>query len=288
MLQSMTGFGKAEFENNEIKIDVEIKSLNSKSLDLRIKLPNISAEKELIIRSYFSKFLTRGKIDCTINIENKLQKGNYSINQDVFDKYYSEFDKVVYKHGKNMKDINYYEIIMNLPEVVSGKEILMDKDWDNIFGTIETATKKFNEFRIQEGKSIENDLNLCLKNIENSFLQIPNFEQERIDIMRNRIISFFNENNLTPDKDRLESEMIFYIEKYDINEEKTRLSNHLKYFAETLKEENAGKKLSFITQEIGREINTIGSKANNFEIQKLVVQMKDELEKIKEQLSNIL
>jgi uncharacterized protein (TIGR00255 family) len=284
----MTGFGKAEFENNEIKIDVEIKSLNSKSLDLRIKLPNISAEKELIIRNYISKNLTHGKIDCTITIENKLLKGNYSINQEIFDKYYGEFDKVVYKYGKNMKDINFYPILMSLPEVVSSKEITMDKDWDNIYQTLEKATNNFLDFRKQEGKSIENDLVKCIDNIEFALKDVPKFEKERGETMRNKILSFFKEQNLAVDKDRLESEMIFYIEKFDINEEKIRLSNHLKYFIETLVENNVGKKLNFIAQEIGREINTMGSKANHFEIQKLVVKMKDELEKIKEQTLNIL
>lgn len=284
----MTGYGKAEFENEKVKIEVEIKSLNSKGFDFKIKFPNIPADKEMYIRNLVSKKAIRGKIDCTIKVEAKNNEGKFKINENVFDKYYNQFNALNKKYGTFVEEVNFYQILMNLPEVIENNDVETEEFWPFVFSTIGKALESFNQFRLQEGKATNEVIVNSANNIQQLLNKVPDFEQQRIDNLKNKLKTSLDDSKLSVDSDRFESEIIYYIEKFDINEEKVRLSNHLKYFGETLNEEASGKKLNFITQEMGREINTLGSKANHFEIQKLVVGMKDELEKIKEQVLNIL
>ena len=284
----MTGFGKANLENDSIKIEVEIKSLNSKGFDLKIKFPNISAEQEMKMRKIISEKLFRGKIDCFVKVEYKQNQGNYQINEKIFDKYYSQFSGITKKYGKFPEEVNVFEILMKLPEVIENQKYESPEMWELIYETIEKATQNLIEFRNQEGKATEEDLLNNIEKINDNLLKIPEFEQERIEKLRNKLEKALEDNKLNVNSEKFESELVYYIEKFDINEEKIRLSNHLKYFKETIKEQKSGKKLNFISQEMGREINTLGSKAHHFEIQKFVVGMKDELEKIKEQILNIV
>ncbi len=288
MIKSMTGFGKAEFENDNVKIEVQIKSLNSKVLDLKIKFPNIPAENELKIRNIISAEVSRGKIDCEIKLQPKGNEGKFKINDKIFDKYYKQFISLNKKYGTFVEEVNFYQILMNLPEVIESEEIEISEIWETIYNAVKEAVKNLNEFREQEGQATKKVFLNSIEAIKQHLNTVPNFENERIETMRQKLHKALKDNKLDIDNERFESEIIYYIEKFDINEEKVRLANHLKYFLETLEQENTGKKLNFITQEMGREINTMGSKANNFEIQKLVVAMKDELEKIKEQILNIL
>ena len=288
MIKSMTGFGKTNFENDLIKIEVEIKSLNSKGFDLKIKFPNILAEQEMKIRNLLSKSLFRGKIDCSIKIEYKQNQGNYQINEEIFDKYYKQFTGITKKYGKFPEEVNVFEILMKFPEVIENQEYENTEMWELIYETIQNASQKLVDFRTQEGEATQKGLLINIAKIDDNLTIIPQFEQERIEKMRLKLKKALDDNKLDINNDRFESELVYYLEKFDINEEKIRLANHLKYFKETLRENESGKKLNFITQEMGREINTLGSKANHFEIQKLVVGMKDELEKIKEQILNIV
>lgn len=288
MIKSMTGFGRAILENDKLKVEVEIKSLNSKIFDLKIKFAEMTAFQEMEIRNILSKKLVRGKVDCNIKLDLKTNVGSFSINDNVFDKYYKEFSKLNKKYGTFVEEVNFYQILMNLPEVVENKEPETEEFWDSIKNTIEKAADKLDEFRHQEGKATKEHFKSCLNNIDENLKKVLEFEQERVENMRKKLKIALEENKLNVNSDRFESELIYYIEKFDINEEKIRLANHLKYFQETMQEANSGKKLNFITQEIGREINTMGSKANHFQIQRLVVSMKDELEKIKEQVLNVI
>ncbi len=288
MLQSMTGFGKANFEDENITIDVEIKSLNSKNFDLRLKNGFLSAENEMEIRQILYQKLTRGKIECFISLELKNIKGKYSINENIFEKYYNQLKKISKNYQNNLVNTDFLSIIMHLPEIMEANDFDINAEWNYIKNTVNEAAEKLVEFRKQEGAATANVLKTYIENIKKYLQKVPDFEMERIDLIRKKIENSFADTNLNIEKERLEAELIYYLEKYDIQEEKNRLSNHLKYFLETLNQENTGKKLGFITQEMGREINTLGSKANHFEIQKLVVMMKDELEKIKEQILNIL
>jgi uncharacterized protein (TIGR00255 family) len=284
----MTGFGKANFEDENITIDVEIKSLNSKNFDLRLKNGFLSAENEMEIRQILYQKLTRGKIECFISLELKNIKGKYSINENIFEKYYNQLKKISKNYQNNLVNTDFLSIIMHLPEIMEANDFDINAEWNYIKNTVNEAAEKLVEFRKQEGAATANVLKTYIENIKKYLQKVPDFEMERIDLIRKKIENSFADTNLNIEKERLEAELIYYLEKYDIQEEKNRLSNHLKYFLETLNQENTGKKLGFITQEMGREINTLGSKANHFEIQKLVVMMKDELEKIKEQILNIL
>ena len=288
MLQSMTGFGKADLENDSLKIEVEIKSLNSKGFDLKIKFPNIPAEQEMKIRNILSKKLIRGKIDCNVKVEYKANQGKYQINEEIFDKYYRQFTGIAQKYGKFPEEVNTYDIIMSLPEIIESQDFETSEMWDLIIETIENATENLINFRKQEGEATKKDLLNNVNKINELLLKVPEFEQDRINNIKNKLKTALEENKLNINSERFESELIYYLEKFDINEEKIRLANHIKYFKETILEPNSGKKLNFIGQEMGREINTMGSKANHFEIQRLVVSMKDELERIKEQVLNIL
>jgi uncharacterized protein (TIGR00255 family) len=292
MLKSMTGFGKAIKEYKEKKITIEIKSLNSKQSDINIKLPVHFREKELFLRNEINQCLNRGKIDLSVWIDGSENGKNIQFNEPLILEYYRQLDKISKKLGRTLDDEQVLHMIMRLPDVLKTETQTVDEnEWDVIFATVQEALVQLNQFRVQEGNVLEQDFIMRIDIISNLLTKIEPFENERIIKIRERINQNLQETIETKqiDNNRLEQEIILYVEKLDITEEKIRLKNHCSYFIETMqKEEFAGKKLGFIAQEIGREINTIGSKANHVEIQKVVVQMKDELEKIKEQLLNIL
>jgi uncharacterized protein (TIGR00255 family) len=291
MLQSMTGYGKSTFEKETCKIAVEIKTLNGKQLDLYIKLPNNYKEKESILRNEISKNIERGKIDVTISVEITNNESNYKINTEVLKSYYNQLKSIDFLPTSEMQN-NWLEILLKLPESIKSDNNHADElVWEYIFNTFMQALKSVSQFREQEGIALMESLKINIHKIESAIPKIENFEPLRIDAMKKKLSALISQNipDSQTDKNRLEQEIIYYIEKFDINEEKVRLKNHCKYFITTMENEcSVGKKLGFIAQEIGREINTIGSKANDFEIQKIVVEMKDELEKAKEQLMNVL
>ncbi len=288
MIKSMTGFGKSNYISEDLNIEVEIKSLNSKNYDLKIKSPNLPAEKEIAIRNIIYKKLFRGKIECNIKLQLNTKYGEYKINEKMFDNYYNQFSELTNKYGNSIEEVNFYEILMNLPEIIEHNDNFSQEVWNLIINLIDKTTEKLTKFRIQEGKSTEKDLIKYLTNIENYLSEVSKYEPERIKNLKNKIYTAFNENKLELENEKLEKELIYYLEKFDISEEKSRLKNHIIYFKKTLKEKYPGKKLNFISQEMLREMNTMGAKANHFDIQHLVVSMKDELEKIKEQVLNIL
>ncbi len=290
MLKSMTGYGKSNFENEEKKVTIEVKSLNSKQLDVNIKLPPLYREKEIGLRNIISKRVSRGKIEVVINADTKSVKNTPLINDEIVKSYYTQIMKLR-EEADLIDSSDLLSVIMRLPDTLKiEKEELNDNEWNGIEYALNKAIDEFENFRNQEGANLEKDIIKRIGNILNSLNSIDSFEKERINNIKGRIqknsIEFLN--GIEIDKNRFEQELLFYIEKIDITEEKVRLQNHCSYFLETIKDENPGKKLGFISQEIGREINTIGSKANDMNIQKIVVEMKDELEKVKEQLMNVL
>ena len=287
----MTGFGKATCELPGKKISIEIKSLNSKQLDVSMRLPNIYREKDLVLRNEIANKLGRGKVDVGFYIDFLGNEKNTSINAQVIENYFNQLSPIADKLGLNDKT-DILRAIMPLPDTIKTEQAELDEEeWKKIAETFSEALNCLNEFRNQEGQSLKNDITSRIENIRSLSLQVEPYEKERIEKIRERILDQLNElkEKIKVDQNRFEQEMIFYLEKLDITEEKVRLANHLDYFLETIaNEQMVGKKLGFITQEIGREINTLGSKANHSEVQKLVIQMKDELEKIKEQNLNIL
>jgi len=290
-MKSMTGFGKTVLELPDKKITFEIKSLNSKQFDLNTRIPGAIKEKEMVIRSLVSSELERGKIDLSIFMEKTSESSNYSFNKDLAKTYYKELLSVA--EEIDQKNFNaYLPLIVNLPDVMKPEINSIDpNEWTEIKKAILESINLLNEFRKQEGNSLEKIIKKQIHNILDLLDEVPQFEKKRINTIRERInknlVGFANDKNI--DQNRLEQEIIYYLEKIDVTEEKVRLKKHCEYFLETIEEERSvGKKLNFISQEIGREINTLGSKANDVDIQKIVVQMKDELEKIKEQLFNIL
>ncbi|MDL2240690.1 YicC family protein [Bacteroidales bacterium OttesenSCG-928-K22] len=286
----MTGFGKTHFFFNGKKVNVEIKSLNSKQLDFNSKLPSIYKEKEFEIRSLISQELLRGKIELLIYCEQEEGEKRHSINRNVAMKYFEEIKEL--ENALKLKPAEeYVPIILKLPEVVEfPNEEVSEDELKELYKCVNECIFEVKSFRAQEGKSLEADFKTRINKILDFLTEISPYEQNRIETIKERIINQLNTLKDTMyDKNRFEQEMIYYLEKIDITEEKVRLKNHCVYFLETLAEnESKGKQLSFITQEIGREINTIGSKANDMNIQQFVIKMKDELEKIREQLSNIL
>lgn len=291
MIRSMTGYGKAECELSQKKITIEIKSLNSKQLDVNTRFPGVYREKDLEIRKEISDKLIRGKIDFSLYAESMGVESNAAINSAIVKSYYRQLSEISGELGLTMNE-SALQIIMGLPEVVKTEREELDEDeWKMILATIQEALLTLDNFRIREGISLQTDIILNTNMITSLLAQVGQYEQERSDRVKGRIVDGLKELSGTDsiDNNRLEQEMIFYLEKLDLNEEKVRLGNHCVYFLETLElDEPVGKKLGFIAQEIGREINTLGSKANHMEIQKLVIQMKDALEKIKEQLLNAL
>jgi len=291
MIQSMTGFGKATCEYGNKKIVVEIKSLNSKQLDVSTRISGLYREKDIEIRNELSQKLESGKIDLSLYVDNSGKEAVTQINQSVIEAYYKQIKSISENTGIEIPT-NWFEILLRLPDTMKTENIELDEtEWQEIRKTMNVAIDQLISFRIQEGKSLENVFVNKINHIAELLEQTAPFEAERVEKIRVRL-----EENLLAisdkidfDKNRLEQELIFYIEKLDVNEEKVRLKNHLNYFSETmLLEKSPGKKLGFIAQEIGREVNTLGSKANNSEMQKIVVLMKDDLEQIKEQVLNVL
>ncbi len=291
MILSMTGFGRCEFEFGNKKICVDVKSLNSKQLDIFTKLPPNYKEKEIEIRKILSKKLFRGKIDMLIYLEYSDEYLTKYISENAFNNYYDQIRSVAEKKEIPLGN-EIISAILRLPEVMqSDKETLTDEEWNAVHQGIENAIDQCIEHRQVEGSVTQKDIEEKIREITQLLENISKHEEERIESIKKRIKenlnAFIAENE--QDKNRYEQEIIYYLEKLDINEEKSRLKKHCDFFIETMdKDENSGKKLSFIAQEIGREINTLGSKANHAEMQKMVILMKDELEKIKEQLYNIL
>ncbi|EDM36451.1 hypothetical protein PBAL39_12122 [Pedobacter sp. BAL39] len=287
----MTGFGLASTDEGNVKFSVEIKSLNSKFLELNLKVPRAFSDKELLLRNICSKEIERGKVGLSINIDRGEEslKGA-TINAALLTRYYKQLEALNTDLGANSS--NLLQAALNFPEVISYAEEEVDEnDWNILYSTFNTALANFNQFRITEGNVLKEDLELRIKNILGFFAQVEILEPLRVPQIRSRLNQFLEENvgKVNVDQNRLEQELIYYIDKLDITEEKTRLKSHCEYFTATLKSKDAnGKKLGFISQEIGREINTMGAKANDAQIQQLVVGMKEELEKIKEQLLNVL
>ncbi len=291
----MTGYGKAEAILETGKITVEVRSLNGKTADISLKTSMLPKDKEMSIRRKIADELTRGNIDFFITYEPNTADSAKKINMELAMEYYQQIASL----GSQIGAVNLWSqnpndllaMILKMPEVMDSKkqDVITDGNWPLVEACIDEALKNINAFRIQEGEILRRDVTEKVDNILVFSRQIEEFEKERIEAVREKILNRFAELKAEPDQSRLEQEMIFYIEKLDINEEKVRLRQHCNYFLETLANEpNPGKKLGFIAQEMGREINTTGSKANHTEIQKLVVKMKDELEKIKEQSLNIL
>lgn len=291
MILSMTGYGKSSCELADKVLSIEIKSLNSKQVDIYTRLPNLYKEKDLEIRNLISQKLVRGKIECTIAIDNAENIQPSVINASVVRSYYKQLLKL---SEELMIEANedLLSIVMRMPDTLKPeKEELKEEEWAILSAGIGQALQKLNDFRAEEGKALEADFIKRIDIIADLLSQISPFEKQRIEDIRQRIQKNLNEYTEVEkmDENRLEQELIYYLEKLDITEEKVRLRNHLNFFTDVMNnEENNGKKLVFIAQEIGREINTIGSKANQSDIQKLVVMMKDELEKVKEQLMNVL
>lgn len=291
MIKSMTGYGLAIADQENVKFSVEIKSLNSKFLELNLKLPRAFSEKELLLRNICSKDIERGKVNIAINVDRGEEslKGA-TINAALLSKYYKQLQEINISLGAD--STNLLQAVLNFPDVISYTEDEINEgDWDILNSTFIKALANFNEFRADEGKVLKADLELRIKNILQFFSEVEVLEPLRIPSIKARLNQFLEENvgKINVDQNRLEQELIYYIDKLDITEEKIRLKSHCDYFIETLKSKDAnGKKLGFISQEIGREINTMGAKANDAQIQQLVVGMKEELEKIKEQLLNVL
>ena len=284
MIQSMTGFGKAIGQTSGKKITVEIRSLNSKGLDLNARIAPIFREKELTIRKLVGGALKRGKVDINIYAEVTGVGSAAGINMELAKAYLEQLE-VLSRETDTSGDL--IAAVMRMPDVIgSSKNELSEEEWHFLKDLIVEALEKLERFRLQEGSSIAEDFELRLIEIEKSMKEIEPHEQQRLLSVRERLLKGLD--GVEVDSNRYEQEVIFYIEKLDINEEKVRLANHVKYFRETMNEENSGKKLGFIAQEMGREINTLGSKSNYAPMQQHVVQMKDELEKIKEQVGNTL
>ena len=293
----MTGYGKAETVLESGKISVERRSLNGKNADISIKTTLLPKDKELLVRQIIADELKRGSIDVFINIEANAAECAKKINQDLVLEYFRQIEEISARieqeyPGKGICDAeSILPSILRMPDVLDMKktDIINDENWPAVETCIREALERVNEFRSREGETLYRDVTSKVRSILSYVDQVEQHEQERITAIREKILGRFEELRLEPDQSRLEQEMIFYIEKLDINEEKVRLRQHCRYFMDTIDTDpQPGKKLGFIAQEMGREINTTGSKANNTDIQQIVVRMKDELEKIKEQSMNIL
>jgi uncharacterized protein (TIGR00255 family) len=291
MIRSMTGYGKAECLLADKKLTIEIKSLNSKQLDTNTRLPSLYKEKELEIRQLIANKMERGKVECSLYYELSGEVAPAIINEPVVKSYYQQLYRISGELGLPTS-IELLSAVMKLPDTIrTEKPELEASEWEMVAASMKEALDQLNQFRIQEGKSLDIDLRLRVDAITRKLKQAGPYEKERIEQVRERIGKHLEDLGMqdSVDENRFEQELIYYIEKLDISEEKVRLVNHCKYFLETLEDQGStGKKLGFITQEMGREINTLGSKANHKELQKLVVEMKDELERIKEQVLNVL
>jgi len=289
MIKSMTGYGKAVCELSSKKITVEVRSLNSKSFDLNLRTASVYREKEQELRSEIAKQLERGKIDFSLYSEFNGEASSVSINKTLAKSYYAELKALAGELKDSGSDL--LALTMKMPEVMRAeKQELDEAEWKHVRVAVDEALKDFQRFRLDEGKSIADDFTKRIGYITSFLKEVEKADGLRVDNVRERIrkniAEFVDKEKI--DQNRFEQELVYYIEKIDITEEKVRLKTHCEYFVKTMQEESSGRKLGFITQEIGREINTIGSKANDATIQKIVVQMKDELEKIKEQVNNVL
>ena len=292
MIQSMTGYGKATAELSDKKINVEIKSLNSKAMDLSTRIAPLYREKEIEIRNEIAKALERGKVDFSLWIDKKDACELITpINQDVVVAYYERIRTISETTGIPVPE-DWFSTLLRMPDVMTKNDIqeLSEEEWKAVHATVLQAIQNLVDFRIQEGAALEKKFREKISNIAKLLTSVDQYEKERVEKIKERITDALEKTiSVDYDKNRLEQELIYYIEKLDINEEKQRLSNHLKYFINTMEDGSGqGKKLGFIAQEMGREINTLGSKSNHAEMQKIVVQMKDELEQIKEQVLNVM
>lgn len=289
MIQSMTGYGKSIAEYNGKKITVEVKSLNSRQLDLSVKIPMVYREKELLVRNEVLRILERGKVELCIFVENVGEESITLLNKDLMASYKKQIERIATELEIEQPN-DWIPLLLRMPEVSKQNvQPVNEEEWREVYGTIKKALYQLVEFRKQEGLSLEKVFDEKLNNITSYLEEIKKYETERTEKISNRLRDNLQKIDVDFDKNRFEQELIFYIEKLDISEEKTRLTNHLKYFRETMMDEaGQGKKLGFIAQEMGREINTMGSKSNHSEMQILVVKMKDELEQIKEQVLNVL
>ena len=293
MIHSMTGFGKAESVIHNKKITIEIRSLNSKFIDLNLKLPSIYRSKDVAIRSLLTEGLKRGKIEITLHFDLIETEPTHFLNTSVINEYYTSFKTLVDKLSiENGDNIDYLQHIMRMPDVLkTERKELSEDEWKTIVALINESIIDLSSFRENEGEALEKDIRIQIEAIMNLMKNCEQHDKARIETVKERLKK--NLKNVATEESynesRFEQELIYYLEKFDFTEEKVRLSKHCDHFIETIeKPESMGKKLGFIVQEIGREINTLGSKANHFEIQKNVVQMKDHLEKIKEQILNVL
>ncbi len=290
MIRSMTGFGTATATYLNKSITIEVKSVNSKFFDLTLRLPSSYREKEYELRSDLSRSIERGKVDVSFTIDSPEATKKTSINAALFKSYFDDLKGIQTQYQTGDSDL--MRIILSLPDVMSNeKQSVTDEEWKQVKSIMDSSLDAFNAFRLAEGASMQKDLEGRIQSITDKLIDVEKFEGGRIEQVRKRLTGsleeFIQSQNI--DRNRLEQELIFFVEKFDISEEKVRLRTHCEYFLETLKSDASnGKKLAFISQEIGREINTIGSKANDAEMQKIVVNLKDELEKIKELLLNVL
>lgn len=290
MIHSMTGYGKAVAELPGKKITVEIKSLNSKQFDLYTRLPHIYKEKEISLRNDLSKILERGKVDLYINVEESEKDSKIKIDETRLKCYHSEMKQLAATLDIE-EPTDWFDILFKLPDVFKQEpEKLDEHEWLAVEKAVDGAVANLISFRHQEGETLKQAMLANISKIKELTIELEKFETERLEKVKTRITEALNKlENVTYDGSRLEQELIYYIEKLDVNEEKTRLLSHLDYFTETIEASTSqGKKLGFIVQEIGREVNTLGSKSNDSDMQRLVVQMKDELEQIKEQILNVL
>ncbi len=291
MIQSMTGFGRAVAELPGKNVVVEVKSLNSKQLDLNSRVASIYRDKDLEIRNYISSQLVRGKIDVLVYLEAKEGVMERTLQESLVKTYYEKISNLANElHAENFSPM---DAVMRLPDVWStdNQQLADESEWKSVMAAVVEATKRIATYRANEGEALDRDLRANIQTIKDLLASIETYEKARVPSIRERIEQSLREfiDSDKIDKNRLEQEMIFYLEKLDINEEKVRLAQHCKYFLDTMdSDEFAGKKLNFIAQEMGREINTMGSKSNDADMQRIVVQMKDNLEKIKEQVLNVL
>ena len=284
---SMTGFGKASGSYQSKKVSVELRSLNSKSMDLNVRIPQAYKELDADVRKHVTNALGRGKVDVFISIDSIGEESSVSINQALAKKYYAELKELNDSLNENTED--YLSLILRMPDIYETKsQGLEEEEIKWLMELVAEATANLINFRRKEGEELEKEFKERIGDIRGFLSEVPKYEEERIQVIRDRMKKSLEEIDSGHDENRFEQEMIFYLEKLDVSEEKMRLGNHLNYFEETMKMDQSGKKLGFISQEIGREINTLGSKSNHAEMQRLVIGMKDQLEKIKEQILNTL
>lgn len=288
MIHSMTGYGKSVLHLSDKKVTIEIKSLNSKNLDLNVRIPSYYRVKELAVRKELASKLVRGKVDFSIYIEMTADETSTTVNKGVVSEYMQQLRNVVQTGSSN--DVELLKMAVRMPDALKTEREELDEDeWTQISVNIQKAIKDIIQYRIDEAASLEKDFKLRIENIQSYLEEVKSFDGARITHVKERLKKAIDDLKVQTDENRFEQELIYYLEKLDINEEKVRLANHLTYFLQELgTEDSNGKKLGFIVQEIGREVNTIGSKANFAPMQKAVIQMKNELEKIKEQVLNVL